>query len=301
VRRTLLVLSGALFLSASIAIGAGGGGSALQDRIDLPNGWQPEGVASGQGKRLFVGSIPTGAVFRVNARTGEGEVAVPAAGGRSAIGLKANRRERLYVAGGETGQAFSYNGKTGADRGSLQLAPPGETTFVNDVTLAPGTAYFTDSERPVLYAVERDMSSVEELELRGFKPRPGIDLNGIVDARRGRTLIAVQMNVGRLWRIDAHSGKARKIGLGGDKVVNGDGLLLRGRKLYVVQNQDNQIAVVRLERNLKRGEVVRRIRDEDFDVPTTIAAVGRSLYVANARFGTDPTPDTEYWLTRVGR
>lgn len=84
-------------------------------------------------------------------------------------------------------------------------------------------------------------------------------------------------------------------------MVNGDGLLLRGRRLYVVQNQDNRVAVVRLERNLKRGRVVRRIRNEDFDVPTTIVAVGGSLYVANARFGTDPTPDTEYWLTRVGR
>jgi sugar lactone lactonase YvrE len=298
-RRTLLVLSGALFLSASIAMGAGGGGPKLPDRIDLPDGWQPEGVASGQGKRLFVGSIPTGSVFRVNARTGEGEIAVDV-DGRAAIGLKANQRERLYVAGGPTGQAFSYNGKTGADRGSLQLAPSGEATFVNDVTLARGAAYFTDSERPVIYAVERDMSSFEEIELRGFTPRPDFDLNGIVDASR-RTLIAVQTNVGKLWRIDARSGKARKIRLGGDKVVNGDGLLLRGRRLYVVQNQDNRIAVVRLERNLKRGKVVRRIRNKDFDVPTTIAAVGKSLYAANARFGTPPAPDTEYWLTRVGR
>jgi hypothetical protein len=299
-RRTLLVLSGALLLSASIAMGAGGGGSQLQDRIDLPNGWQPEGVASGQGKRLFVGSIPTGDVLRVNAKTGEGEVAVDAPDGRAAIGLKATARERLYVAGGPTGMAFSYNGRTGEDRGSLQLAPEGEATFVNDVTLTRRTAYFTDSERPVLYAVERDMSSFEELELRGFKPKPDFDLNGIVDARR-RTLIAVQGNVGRLWRIDARSGKSRKISLGGKKVVNGDGLLLRGRKLYVVQNQDNRIAVVRLERNLKRGKIVRKIRDKDFDIPTTVAAVGRSLYVANARFGTDPTPETEYWLTRVDR
>ena len=299
-RRTLVVLSGALIAGASIAVGAVAGGGGLQDRIDLPNGWQPEGVASGQGKQLFVGSIPTGDVFGVNAKTGEGEVVVDAADGRSAIGLQANRRERLYVAGGETGMAFSYNGRTGADRGSLQLAPAGETTFVNDVTLAGNRAYFTDSERPVLYAAKDDMSSSKEIELRGFKPRPGINLNGIVDARHG-TLIAVQSNAGVLWRIDARSGKARQIRLGDKKVRNGDGLLLRGRLLYVVQNFNNKISVVRLERDLKRGRIIDRIKDDGFDIPTTVAAVGRSLYVVNARFETDPTPDTEYWLTRVDR
>ena len=299
-RRTLVVLSGALIAGASIAVGAVAGGGGLQDRIDLPNGWQPEGVASGQGKQLFVGSIPTGDVFSVNAKTGEGEVAVDAADGRSAIGLQADRRERLYVAGGETGMAFSYNGRTGAERGSLQLAPPGETTFVNDVTLAGNRAYFTDSERPVLYAAKANMSSSKEIELRGFKSEPGINLNGIVDARRG-TLIAVQSNAGALWRIDARSGKAREIRLD-KKVTNGDGLLLRGRRLYVVQNFNNKISVVRLERDLKRGRIVDRIRDDGFDIPTTVAAVGRSLYVVNARFGTtEPTPETEYWLTRVDR
>ena len=32
--------------------------------------------------------------------------------------------------------------------------------------------------------------------------------------------------------------------------MNGDGLLLDGRTLYVVQNRDNKVAVVRLSRRL---------------------------------------------------
>jgi hypothetical protein len=34
-------------------------------------------------------------------------------------------------------------------------------------------------------------------------------------------------------------------------------------------------------------------------VPTTIAAFGHALYVVNARFGTPPTPDTQYEVVRV--
>jgi hypothetical protein len=47
------------------------------------------------------------------------------------------------------------------------------------------------------------------------------------------------------------------------------------------------------------GTLCRTITDDDFDVPTTIARLGRSLYLPNARFGTTPTPTTEYWITRV--
>jgi hypothetical protein len=81
--------------------------------------------------------------------------------------------------------------------------------------------------------------------------------------------------------------------------VNGDGILLRGRTLFVVQNQLNQVAVVDLDFGLTSGRVVRTITDGRFDVPTTIDSFGRSLYVVNARFSTPPTPDTTYDIVRV--
>ena len=43
------------------------------DIIPLPNGFQPEGIATGRGTTFYVGSIPTGAVYRGDLRTGEGE------------------------------------------------------------------------------------------------------------------------------------------------------------------------------------------------------------------------------------
>ena len=86
-------------------------GPAFTEQIDLPHGFAPEGIAIGQGHTFFVGSIPTGAVYRGDLRTGEGSVLVPAAAGRQAIGLDVDSKQRLFVAGGPTGRAFVYDAR----------------------------------------------------------------------------------------------------------------------------------------------------------------------------------------------
>ena len=294
-------LLSALTMAVGLAAAAVAGAASFPERIDLPDGWQPEGIATGRGHELFVGSIPTGAVYRVDARTGTGSVVVPPREGHAAIGLKADKRRRLFVAGGPTGSAFVYDAKSGRELARFQLAPPGSDTFVNDVALTRRTAYFTDSRRGVLYAVDAGLRGAREIPLPDIPLSPGNNLNGIVATRNGSTLLAVQGNVGRLWRIDPITGAAQAVDLDGASLTNGDGLLLAGRTLYVVQNRLNQVAVVRLDRNLARGRVVRTITDDDLDVPTTIARVGSRLYAVNARFGTPPTPTTDYWITRLPR
>jgi hypothetical protein len=82
-------------------------------------------------------------------------------------------------------------------------------------------------------------------------------------------------------------------------MTNGDGLLLDGRTLYVVQNRLNQISVIELSRDLTQGEVVDVITSPHFDVPTTIDDFGPLLYAVNARFGTPPAPDTDYTVVQV--
>ena len=94
---------------------------------------------------------------------------------------------------------------------------------------------------------------------------------------------------------------ARRIDIGDALMTNGDGLLLLGRTLYVVQNRLNKIAVLKLNHTGTKGEVVGELTSPDFDVPTTAAAFGNRLYLPNARFTTSPTPTTEYWVTAVER
>jgi sugar lactone lactonase YvrE len=267
-------------------------------RIDLPDGWQPEGIAA-SGNRLFVGSIPTGAVYTISANTGRGRVFVRGRNGRRAIGLKV-AGNRLWVAGGPTGRAFVYSARTGRPVRDFRLTTA-QDTFVNDVAVTRQAAYFTDSRRSALYVVPRDLGAPRVLELPDIPLQAGNNLNGIVATPDGNTLIAVQTNAGRLWRVDADTGRATQIDLGGASVGNGDGLLLVGRRLYVVRNRLNRIAVIDLRADLGSGRVVRNIASRQFDVPTTIARVGNRLYAANARFSTTAGPNTRYWVTRVSR
>jgi len=82
-------------------------------------------------------------------------------------------------------------------------------------------------------------------------------------------------------------------------VPNGDGILLDGRSLYIVQNALNQVAVVELSPGLSQGSIDETITSSLFRVPTTIARFGDRLYAVNARFDTSPTPDTEYEVVLV--
>jgi sugar lactone lactonase YvrE len=148
--RRLLVL---LLLGVLMALPATAGAATFPDTIPLPDGWQPEGIASGRGTSLYVGSIPTGAVWKTDARTGRGRMLVAGQAGRSAIGLKVDRCDRLFVAGGATGRAFVYDARTGADLASYQLAAVGAPTFVNDVAVTSRAAWFTDSQAAQLYAL----------------------------------------------------------------------------------------------------------------------------------------------------
>ena len=92
---------------------------------------------------------------------------------------------------------------------------------------------------------------------------------------------------------------ATQVDLGGTPLTNGDGLLLKGRTLYVVQNRLNQVAVVHLNRHGTRGVVVDTLSSPDFDVPTTVAIFGPWLYLPNARFGNMLPEPKDYWITRI--
>jgi hypothetical protein len=111
----------------------------------------------------------------------------------------------------------------------------------------------------------------------------------------------VQSNNGRLFRIDPLTGLTRAISLGGESVPNGDGILLTGKTLYVVQNQLNRVAVIALSPDLGSGRVVTRLSDPDFAVPTTIDDLGRRLYAVNARFGVANPGSAEYQVVQLAK
>ena len=128
-RRGLVIL---LMLAVCFTMVGTAFAAPFPDVIPLPNGFQPEGIASGEGTTFYVGSIPTGAIYQGNLQTGEGAILVPAQTGRSAIGLKLDpRTDLLYVAGGATGYAYVYDALTGANVAEIQLSEL--PSFINDV------------------------------------------------------------------------------------------------------------------------------------------------------------------------
>ncbi|HEX2087994.1 MAG TPA: hypothetical protein VHF89_20065 [Solirubrobacteraceae bacterium] len=303
IRRTLAgVLLTALLLALPAAAQQGA------DTYPLPNGWQPEGIASGPKKTLFVGSIPSGRVLRLDPRTGRTTEVVPQQTGRAAIGLK-HRRGRLFVAGGPTGRLFVYDARTGDTLRDIPVATA--PTFVNDVALTRTAAWFTDSRRPQLYRLGlgkrgAPRASARTVPITGdlrYDDNPdNNEVNGIAASPNGRTLLVVQSNTGLLFKIDAATGAATAVPLtGGDggTLPNADGILLQGRRLFVVQNRLNKVAVVRLATGFRSGVIEREITHPAFDVPTTVARLGDSLYLPNARFGTPPSPDNEFAVVRV--
>ena len=293
-RRLLFVTAMVAVIAASAALA-----KSFPATIALPNGWQPEGIAVGEGSTFYVGSIPTGAVYRGDLRTGKGTTLVQGATGRAAIGIE-HDRARLFVAGGSTGKGFVYDARRGSLIREYQLATGGGPTFVNDVVVTKRAAFFTDSNRAVLYRVAlakngAPAASASALALTGdFQLVSGFNLNGIDATPDGKTLVVVQSMTGKLFRVTAATGVTKTIDLGGALVTNGDGLLLHGRTLYVVQNRDNKIAVVALAKGMTSGTVARTITNPAFDVPTTIDRQGTRIYAVNARFTTPPGPSTTY-------
>jgi hypothetical protein len=282
--------------------------------IQLPAGFGSEGIAVGAGHRFYIGSFTPpllGQILVGNLRDGTFSELVPPTG-KMAVGMKLDSRSRyLYVAGGTSGRGTVYDADSGAEIASYAFAPPG-VTIINDVVVTRDAAYFTDSIRPFLSRVAIEPNGqpgpaaniplppnfgVPGACTFGLPPRS----NGIAATANGKYLILVHMSEGQLYRVDTSDFVLEPIQVsggdfaGGGAVCGGDGLLLDGRTLYVVQFPLHRVAVVELSPGLLSGVVTRYITEPfasnpALQLPTTIARFGNALYAVT--YGdAPPTPD----------
>ncbi|THF68521.1 superoxide dismutase [Deinococcus sp. Arct2-2] len=228
--------------------------------------------------------------------------------GESALGVEV-AGSLLLVAGASSGELRIYDRQTGKRVAVYDVTDAG---LINDITVAAGTAYFTDSQRAVLYALPlhgRTTGTPREIPLSGdfrlAKPGEGVfNANGIVTLD-ANTLIVAQTNdpdgVGSvLYRVDVPSGKTTRIKIEGTDVVGADGLLLRGHTLWVVQHNVNSIAELRLSADGSTAQHIRTITDDHFVIPTTAdLGPGGNLYVVSSHFFTKPSDDVPYEVVRT--
>lgn len=300
--RALLSLAFAVLLAAlaATAVGATAGQRDREDRkAPGPTSYAipgdrvfPEGIAV-KGRSFFVGSTTDGTIFRGTTRAPAMKPFSPAGtdGRTTAIGMKVLKKH-LIVAGGGTGKVFVLDARDGRSVAALDTAPAGAPTFLNDVAVGSRrTAYVTDSQRPLLHKVTLGKRGAAPtitpfLDFTGtpFAYQAGFNANGIVSARGGRILLIVQSNTGKVFRVNTRTKDVSQVDLGGVALTNGDGLVLRGRTLLVVRNQQELIVPVRMSRDLRRGTVGTGATSDALRYPTTAAFAGGRLLVVNAQF-----------------
>lgn len=272
--------------------------------VDLPDGFLPEGIAIGRGPTAWFGSRADGDIYQADLRTGEGRT-ISQGPGTASVGLK-YADGRLFVAGGPAGTLRVVDVDSGAIERTYALST-GES-FVNDVLVHRGSVWVTDSRQAALYRIPLPRSgdlppasAVQRLPLTGdwVQSPSGVNAaNGIAPTPDGKALIVVHSAEATLHRVDPATGVTTRLDVG-EPMTNGDGLLLEGRTLYVVQNRLNRVAVVRLDPRGTSGRVVDALTSPAFEVPTTVARFGNALYLPNAQFG---LPDqTDFEAVRISR
>jgi streptogramin lyase len=268
--------------------------------IPLPDNWLPEGIAIGAAPFAYFGSRASGSIYRANLATGAGEIIHDGPGAAfPAVGLKIDHRNRLFVSGGSAGDGRVIHAVSGELLARYQFTTA--TSFMNDVVLTPWGPYFTNSREAALYHLPigtdgklPDPDGFVRLPLGGAWEQRGTgnNANGIARTPDGAGLLVVNSANQLLYRIDPATGIAVQVDLGGYLLEAGDGLLLDGNILYVVQNRLQILAVLQMNSDGTAGTLARRVVLESppFNVPTTVAkyesgAIGGRLYLPNAKFG----------------
>ena len=279
--------------------------------LNLPNGFYPEGIALGNGNDLYAGSLYNGGIYKVDLKTGSGAMIVPAQNNRSASGLDFDPRTNyIFACGGFDGHAYVYDALSGAEVGAFQLGG-----LINDVIITEDAAYFTNTFGAEFYKLPLGSDgslpapdAAIAIPLSGdFTMVEGFNSNGIIANDDGTKLIIGNTDGATLYSVDAATGVATAIDVGGS-VPNNDGLVLRGNKLYVVQNFSNQISVIKLNDSWDSGVVSDIIISPDYIEPTTAAIKGNTIYAVNFKFfialppifGGTYNPTTPYEVVGVG-
>ena len=302
--RTLAALPLAAALAAGALATPAAAAPRYPDTIPLVTGSMPEGISAGPRDTFFAGARSDGAVYVGNTKNGQLRTLVPGQPGEIAVGLLYDAAtQRLWVAGGSTGDVTAYDARSGR---LLFTVNTGAGRFLNDVAITRDAVYVTDSTRAQLIVVPTPGGELpadgtfRTVALTGDFVQPaGFGANGIRVLPSGELVV---VSGGALYRVTP-AGVADRIELSGRALTAGDGLVLEGTRLYVVNGYGgNEAVVVDLAADFRSGSAVGVLTTGGLDRPTTGAIVDGRFYVVNGRFGTLPTnPDAPVFVSRLPR
>jgi len=284
--------------------------------VALPNGFRPEGIASGPNQTYYAGSLADGRIWTGTLRTRgqqHGHELTAAVPGRSLRGLELDRRSNLlWAAGqdGDTGIVLAVDASTGAIVHRIVVP---EAVFLNDLTVEPNAVWVTDSRADRLTRIglhSSDGSYADRLDIIPLTgdwpttPADGIRANGI-DTLWDGTLLLNHSSAGGLWQVSPHTGVAHQIPVrSGPGITGGDGLVRKGHTVFVVRGSgNNQVDMLKLHHNRRgwRATWRRALGSPMLDVPSTTALVHHVLWTVNARFGVSEPATAAYQIVPVRR
>jgi hypothetical protein len=292
-------------LAGLVSAGIPAGAKPTSEVIVLPGATSAEGITVGHGATFFAGDLFSGDIFRGDLQRGTAELFIDAPDGRMAVGMSFDdATQLLFVAGGFTGQGYVYDVATRSTVATYQFANLSEGPLINDVAITNDGAWFTNSSASVLYFVPLTggvPGTFRTLALTG--PAAGItgdfNLNGIAATANGKTLVVAHSANAALYTVGPSTGASALIE--GVSVPNVDGIVLRGRRLWAVQNFSNSISAIRLAGDLRFGRLEKVITSSAFQIPTTAALHGGSLAVINAKFDTGIPPTADQYEVVIVR
>ena len=259
---------------------------------DLPqSGVLLEGIGLAEdGKTFYVSGVNDGgSIYR--GEVGDEDLELWFDGtGSTGRGIDVDDEGRVFVAGGPTGTVRIF------DRSGNLLATVANNTtgsFLNDLWVGPdGSVYVTDSSLPVIWRITEGAGGWQIERWLDVSPTiaytpatTDFDLGGIVTTRDDRFLLTSQGTTGQLWRIDLATRGIVEVDLQGASIVNADGIVLKGKKLWVVQNFTRQVSLFKLD-SATQTAVLKRVQRTPADQTLTTAKLTRGrLLAVDSQFG----------------
>ncbi len=190
--------------------------------IPLPDDFQPEGIAVGEGTTFYVGSLRDGDIYRGDLHTGDGEVWADVTG-RVSVGMRVDEGRRLARRGRRSDRSRLGLRHRRRDDRRRPRARPARHTFSNDVAITRDALYFTDTFAPTIYKVpigaDGSFGATEPITVTGpAAATGGFGLNGIDSTHRG-PLIVNHTALGILALVDPDTGVSTAIPLSGPPLV----------------------------------------------------------------------------------
>ena len=267
----------------------------------------PEGITWYPAQKVFfVSSVHTGTIGKVNLQ-GLYTPFIQDDKLVASVGLTFDaKRNLLWVAIGDLGASTrsseatayklaavaAYDATTGERRAYHDLSNLVQGSHLaNDLAVdAAGNVYITDSFSPVIYRVDAKGEATVFAQSDLFKG-DGFNLNGIVVHPDGYLLVN-KYNSGEIFRISTSNGAdIQRVKLP-DAVKGADGMLLRDKhRLTVVQNAGNDQVVDLVSNDGWESATLQPAHKTAYSFPTTVAQVGKDLYVLNSRLDTLLTKD----------